>query len=394
MAIKIRPDVKAIREEIISLRRWFHQHPELGFEETETANRVAQFLKEWGLKITTGLGKTGLVGLLDGDASGPCVALRADMDGLPIRETGDVSFKSTNDGVMHACGHDGHMAMLLGAARILSGMKERLRGTVKFIFQPAEEGGAGARFLIDEGVLKDPDVAEIYGIHLWNYQDFGTVGIKDGFILAAADKFRIEIEGRGGHGAAPQGTVDAVVVASHLIQSLQTIVSRNTNPLESTVVTVGRIHGGHNFNVIADRVELEGTARAYAEDNRQMIIRRMKEIVDGVGATYGADINLDYQDGYPPTVNSEKETRKVSEAARKIVGEGVQYPYLSMGGEDFSYYLQTIPGCFFFVGSAHGEAEPMSVPHHTSHFNFHEDALLMGTSIWVQLVEDLLVEEK
>lgn len=393
MTVNIRPEVKAIGSDIISQRRHFHRHPELGFQETETANHVAGYLRKLGFQVAEGVGKTGVVGLLEGDSSGRCIGLRADMDGLPIQETGKVSFKSVNDGVMHACGHDGHMAMLLGAATILSGMKDRLRGSVKFIFQPAEEGGGGARYMIDEGVLKRPEVEEIYGIHLWNYQDYGTVGIKEGPILAAADRFRIEVKGRGGHAAAPQGTVDAIVVASQLIQALQTIVSRNTNPLESTVVTVGKMEGGHSFNVIADRVELMGTARAYTEDNRQLIMRRMKEITDGVASTYGARIELDYEDGYPPTVNTGDETQKASAAARKILGEGVQYPYMSMGGEDFAYYLQKIPGCFFFVGSAPADAEPRSVPHHASHFYFNEEALLAGTSIWVQLVEDLLMRD-
>ena len=208
-------------------------------------------LRNLGLEVSTGVGKTGVVALLRG-GDGPCIALRADMDGLPIQETADVPYKSVNDGVMHACGHDGHMAMLLGAAKVICAMRDQLKGTVKFIFQPAEEGGGGARLMIEDGVLADPDVDEVYGIHLWNYQDFGTIGVQAGPVLAAADEFTITVKGRR-HGAAPHGTVDAVVVSAHLITALQTIISRNTNPLESGVVTIGQIEGGYNFNIIADK---------------------------------------------------------------------------------------------------------------------------------------------
>ncbi len=208
-----------------------------------------------------------------------------------------------NDGIMHACGHDGHTAMLLGAATVLEQFQEQLKGNIRFIFQPAEEGGGGARYMIEDGCLDTVD--EIYGIHLWNYQKYGEVGVKDGPTMAAADEFAITIKGVGGHGATPQGTVDAVLVSAHLVTALQSIVSRNTNPLESTVVTVGQINGGHNFNVIADEVVLKGTARAYTEDNRQMIKRRMEEIINGIGRTFGADIEFVYIDGYPPTINNE-----------------------------------------------------------------------------------------
>lgn len=392
MTINLRTEVEAIQDEITATRRHLHQHPELGFEEFETAKFVASRLEELGVAVQTNVGKTGVVGILQGADAGPTIGLRADMDALPIQETNDLPFKSENECVMHACGHDGHMAMLLGAARILSEKRGDLKGTVKFIFQPAEEGGGGSRYMIEDGVLKNPDVDEIYGIHLWNYQEFGTIGVKDGPTLAAADKFTITIRGKGGHGAAPQGTVDAIVVAAQLVTNFQTIVSRNTNPLESTVVSIGKIDGGDSFNIIADKVTLYGTARAYSEENRQLIIRRMNEIADGIAKTYGAEIALDYKDGYPLTVNTQAEVGKLTKAAREIVGDNVGFPYLSMGGEDFSYFLQKVPGCFFFVGSAPEDKEPMSVPHHCSHFDINEKALLVGTSVLVQLVEDLLLK--
>lgn len=387
---RIRPEIEAIEEDIIATRRHIHQRPELAFEEYETAKLIAERLTAMGMEAATEVGKTGVVGLLHGASEGKCVALRADMDGLPIQETGDLPFKSQNDGVMHACGHDGHMAMLLGAAKVLSGMRDRLHGSVKFIFQPAEEGGGGARFMIEDGALENPKVDEIYGIHLWNYQPYGTVGVKEGPILAAADVFTITVKGKGGHGALPHMTVDAIVAASHLVTALQTIVSRSINPLESAVVTVGKISGGHNFNVIADEVTLDGTVRAYAEENRQTIIRRMKEIIDGVVIAFGAQIELDYREGYPLTVNHADQVEKVNAAAEKIIGNGVQFPYRSMGGEDFSFYLKEVPGCFFFVGSAPQDWEPLSVPHHCSHFDIDERALLVGSSIWVELVSGLL----
>ena len=224
--------------------------------------------------------------------------------------------------------------MLLGTAKALTQKENSYKGTIRFIFQPAEEGQGGARYMIKDGCLDG--VNEIYGIHVWNYQPVGEVGVKDGPVLAAADMFKIKIKGKGGHGAAPQGTVDSIVVASHLVQALQTIVNRNTNPLESTVVTIGKINGGHNFNIIAEEVTLSGTARAYTEENRTLIKTRMVDIIDGVAKTYNAEILFDYEDGYPPTINHSEPAARVLKAAEEVVGEKAGMPYLSMGGEDFS----------------------------------------------------------
>jgi len=386
MSIALRSEIEAISVEIINNRRHLHQHPELGFQEYATSKFITENLNQLDLEVSTGIGQTGVVALLKG-GNGPCIGLRADMDALPLQETSDVEYKSMNDGVMHACGHDGHVAMLLGAAKVLSEKRDQLKGTVKFVFQPAEEGLGGARYMIDDGVLENPKVDEFYGIHLWNYQPFGTVGVQPGPVLAAADEFIISVKGKGGHGAVPQGSVDAVVISSQLVLALQTIVSRNTNPLESTVLTIGMIGGGYNFNIISDEVVLKGTARAYTEENRKMIHNRLHEICDGIGNAYGARIEVDYSDGYPPTVNSKSESEKVLLAAEKIVGGSVQPPYLTMGGEDMSYYLQKVPGCFLFVGSA---PDGLRVPHHSSHFDINEEALLVGSSVWVQLVEDVL----
>ena len=385
--MNIRPEVEAIKDILIQWRRDFHQYPELGFEEHRTSSIIAETLISFGMSPKTGVGKTGVTADLN-FGEGPTIALRADMDALPMQETSGLSFSSKHDGVMHACGHDGHMAMLLGAAKILSQMDKELTGTIRFIFQPAEEGEGGARYMIEDGCLEGVD--EIYGIHVWNYQPVGEVGAKEGPILAAADLFDIIIKGVGGHGATPQGTVDAVIVAAHLIQALQTIVSRNTNPLESTVITIGEINGGHNFNIIADKVRLAGTTRAYTKENRTMIKRRMQEIIDGIAKSFGAEITFNYTDGYPPTINHAGPVKKVLQAAGKVVGPGAGEPYLSMGGEDFSYYLQKVPGCFFFVGSAPDGQMQFSTPHHCSHFNMDESALSVGTSVYLHLVEDIL----
>ena len=385
--MNIRSEIKDIEKNIIGWRRDFHQYPELGFDEHRTSKIIGEALKEMGLAPQMNVGKTGVTADLT-FGEGPTIALRADMDALPMQEVSGLDFSSKHNGVMHACGHDGHMAMLLGAAKVLTQNGDSFNGTVRFIFQPAEEGAGGARYMIEDGCLDGVD--EIYGIHVWNYQPVGEVGITDGPVLAAADMFEIKIKGIGGHGAAPQGTIDAVVVASHLVQALQTIVSRNTNPLESTVVTIGTINGGHNFNIIADEVTLSGTARAYTEENRNLIKTRMAEIIDGVAKTFGAEISFDYEDGYPPTINHTDPVNKVLKAAERVVGEKAGMPYLSMGGEDFSYYLQKIPGCFFFVGSAPNDQKLFETPHHCSHFTMDERALLVGPSIYLNLVDDLL----
>ncbi len=385
MKIKIREEIKNIKDEIYAIRRHFHRYPELSFKEFNTAETISEHLDKLGISHKKSVGKTGVVGEIT-FGPGPTIALRADMDALPIQEENNLDYKSLNDGVMHACGHDGHMAILLGAANALSKNSKLKKGTVRFIFQPAEEGLGGAKYMIEDGCLDKVD--EIYGLHLWNYQLYGEVGIKDGPVMASADLFDIEVSGKGGHGATPQGTVDAIVVASNLVTMLQTIVSRNTNPLESTVLSIGKIKGGHNFNIISDKVHMSGTTRSYTEENRKMIKQRMKEVVEGVSKSFGADIKLNYKDGYPPTVNHSSQVEKVLEAASSIVASGAKNPYLSMGGEDFSYYLQNKPGCFFFVGSAPNENEILSTPHHCSHFNIDERALLVGASVYLNLIEN------
>ena len=387
MKININKEIQKISDDIYTYRRDFHQNPELSFQEYRTAETISKYLDSFGITHKTNIGGTGIVGEIEFGA-GPTIALRADMDALPIQEIGDLEYKSKNEGVMHACGHDGHMAILLGTANVLSKNKKIKKGKIRFIFQPAEEGGGGARYMIEDGCLEGVD--EIYGLHLWNYQPLGEIGVKEGPIMAAADMFDIIVKGKGGHGATPQGTIDAIVVASHLVTALQTIVSRDTNPLENTVVTIGEISGGENFNVIADQVKLSGTTRAYTEKNRIMIKNRMKDIIDGVSKAFGSEIVLNYKEGYPPTINHKLPTKNILDSASQVVGKGAGFPYLSMGGEDFSYYLQNIPGCFFFIGSAPDEKDILSTPHHCSHFNIDEHALLVGASVYINLIKNIL----
>ena len=388
--MNIHPEILLIKNKIINTRRDFHKYPELAFQEKRTSKIVAKHLKDHGIKVKTKIGKTGVVGILKGNKPGPVIALRADMDALPIQETSNLSYKSVNKGIMHACGHDAHTAILLGTAEVLSKMKNQIKGEVRFIFQPAEEGYGGARYMIKDGALDDVD--EIYGLHVWNYQKSGTIGLQSGPVMAAADKFTIIIEGIGGHGATPQGTVDAVVVASHLIQAFQTIISRNTNPLESTVVTIGQINGGYNFNIIADKIILKGTSRAYTKKNQLLIKKRMKDIIKGLEKSFGANIKLNYEDGYPPVINDIKTTSFLEKSAHNIVGKrNVIKPYLSMGGEDFSYFSNKVPGCFFFLGSAPINEKLMQSPHHCSHFNIDESVMLIGSSVFINLIENRLM---
>ena len=385
----IHPRIAAIEQQLIAWRRHFHQHPETGFEEHDTGRYIVEQLQGIDVEIQHPVAQTGVVALMS-NGDGPTIALRADMDALPIQETGDVPYKSTRDGVMHACGHDAHMATLLGAATALDQLRDQWHGTIKFIFQPGEEGFAGAKQMIDAGVLKDPPVAAIFGLHVWNYQDYGTVGVKPGPTLAAADEFEITVTGTGGHAALPQQTVDIILVAAQLVVALQSIVSRNLDPLESGVVSIGMIRGGQTFNVIPTEVLLKGTARAMREEDRLLIKARIGEICQGVASTYGAAINLNYHDSYPPTINDAQMSSLVLEAARVVVGDGAGPPFLSMGGEDMAFYLQEVPGCFFFVGSAKPEHRQRPAPHHCAHFDINERALAVGASVFIEIVQRIM----
>lgn len=394
--LRVLQEVMQLRADMTRDRRWLHQNPELSFQEFDTARYVADKLRSYGIvDVFECVGKTGVVALIPGEAgAGPCVALRGDMDALPLQEEAcGRDYSSARAGAMHACGHDGHMSGLLAAARILWAERASMRGSVKLLFQPAEEGYGGARLMVAEGVLEEgplgPRVACVYGLHLWSYEPLGTVQCSLGPVMAASDKFCIEVRGRGGHGAAPQGTVDAIVGAAAVVNGLQSIIARNIDPLDSAVLTCGTIHGGFGYNIIADKVTIVGTTRSFRKPIQQLLESRMRQVCCGVATMNGGEVDLDYQYGYPPTDNAYPEcVAAVNSASAQIVGqENCGKKQLTMGAEDFSYFLLERPGCFFFVGAAlPGEQRP----HHKSVFDFDEDAMLVGASILVQIVRDML----
>ena len=379
--VQLSPEVEAMAGELAATRRDLHAHPELGFEERRTAGIVAARLRELGIEIREGVAETGVIGLLRGARPGPTVLLRADMDALPIQEASEVPYRSQTPGVMHACGHDGHTAILLGTARVLAAQRERLPGTVKFVFQPAEEGGAGADRMIAEGAMEDPAVDAAFGLHLWNFGPVGAIGVREGPMMACSDAFDLTVRGQGGHAAAPHRAIDPVVTAAHLIVALQTLVSRETDPLQSAVVTVGRIQGGDARNVIPDQVLLQGTVRTFDAVLREAMPQRLERIARGVTEAFGGNYELSYRFGYPCLVNDAAMSEVVRAAARPIVGEEhlVVAPPV-MGAEDMSYFLQRVPGCFFRVGSANAE-RGLTRPHHNPCFDFDEAALPIGVEV-------------
>lgn len=375
--------VAEMAPELVETRRAFHRIPELGFEEHETAALVAERLRALGLEPRTGVGGTGVVALIEGAHPGRTLMLRADMDGLPIEERTGLPFSSTHAGRMHACGHDAHIAMLLGAAEILAGRRDEIHGAVKLVFQPAEEGLAGARAMIEDGVLADPPVDAAIGCHIWNTLPVGQVGVREGPLMANSDTVRITIEGQGGHGAMPHLSSDAIVAAGHVVTALQTVVSRRVSPLEPAVVTIGTISGGYKNNVIADRVEMDGTVRTFDEDLWHGMPGQIETVVAGVCAALGVRGTVEYTRGYPVVVNDPEMTALVRDAAREAAGEErVVYPERSMGGEDMSFFLRAVPGCFFFVGSQNA-ARGATKPHHHPEFEIDEDALLTGVKVLV-----------
>ena len=369
------------KEEIVRLRRDFHMHPELGFEEQRTLKIVEEYLKELGIK-TKRMATTGVVGYLD-NGGNITIALRADMDALPIQEENDVPYKSRYPGKMHACGHDAHTAMLLVAAKILS--QRKLKGNVRFLFQPAEEGLNGAKRMIDDGALKGVD--KIIGLHVWAELPSKVIAISPGPIMASVDHFKIIIRGKGGHGASPHQTNDPILCASSLITSLQSIVSRNISPLESAVVTVGKISGGTAFNIIPENVEMEGTVRTFSEEVRSLIERRLGEIVKHHSLALGCRGELIYKKLNSATVNDEELAQIGKEVASKITRVVEQKK--TMGGEDFSEYARIIPGLFVYLG-IRNEEKGIIYPHHNPRFNIDEDALPYGTAFEVLITEKLL----
>jgi amidohydrolase len=388
--VTLEADVTRLVPVLSSIRRRIHQDPEMGFEEVRTAALVAERLHALGIEAQPAVAKTGVVGLVRGARPGRTLLLRADMDCLPVEEATGAPYTSTRPGHMHACGHDGHVAMLLGAAEVLARRRERLAGAVKLVFQPAEEGPGGARPMIEAGVLEAPRVDAAFGLHLLNDFPVGTVALRPGPIMAATDRIALHVRGRGGHGASPHQAIDSVLVAAHVVTALQAIAAREVKPTTPVVVTIGTIHGGFRYNIIAPEVELTGTVRSFDAELRQALPGRIERIARGVVAAYGAEVEVRYEFGYPATVNDPEMTRLAREAAATVVGEaGLVVPEPLMGGEDMSYFLEAVPGCFAFIGSANS-ARGLDHPHHSPRFDFDEAALPIGVQVLVRVAERFL----
>ncbi|MGD8967101.1 MAG: amidohydrolase [Anaerolineae bacterium] len=381
-----RVEAEALREQLIDWRRDFHRHPELAFQERRSAEIIAHALRELGYDVETGVAKTGVVALLSGDKPGPVVMARFDMDALPVLEANETDYVSQNRGVMHACGHDGHMAIGLGVATLIARHRDGLSGTLKLVFQPGEEGGNGAEVMVKEGVLENPRPEVVLVTHVWNDKSVGTVDVTAGPIMAAAEKWTCTVHGEGGHGAMPHQAIDPIVVASHIVTSLQTVVSRNVSPLETVVVTVGSFRGGDAFNVIPDHVDLSGTIRTYDPRVREKVLHRLGELFEGTAAAHGASADLDIEHLTPAVVNDPDVTRVVRDSAETVVGpENVSSGERTMGSEDAAYFTQEVPGCYFFLGSANTE-RGLDAPHHNPRFDFDEDVLPIGVAVMVEAI--------
>ena len=378
MSSDVREEVHARREEMVSLRRDLHAHPETAFREERTSRLVAERLADFGLKVSTGAAETGVTAVIGGGAPGPTLMLRADMDALPIQETSDRPYASRTPGVMHACGHDGHTAALVTVAGILAERRQSLKGRVLLVFQPAEENMGGARLMIKEGVMADPPVDRVLGFHLWNSLPVGQLGIKPGAIFAAVDEIELVVKGTGGHGAMPHQTVDPIPVAAQVISALQLLVSREKHYAEGAVLTLGRIQGGTAFNIIATEVEMRGTLRTFDEGLRRQILARIPEVMAGVCAAFKADFEFRHLQGCPAVMNDPEVAEFVRRVAKDVVGEA-NLPAVvpSTVGDDMALFQLEAPGCYFLVGSSNPDAG-LDAPHHSPSFDFDEDALLIA----------------
>jgi amidohydrolase len=380
----------SLADEVIRLRRDFHQHPELGFEEERSSSVIAEYLKALGIEVKTGIATTGVVGLLRGNTPGKTVMLRADMDALPIQELNEVDYCSENPGVMHACGHDGHMAVLLGTAKLLSSMRDQIKGQVKFVFQPAEENLGGARVMIEEGILENPKVDTAFGLHLISLLPYGYIGCRKGAFMASIDIFTLRVLGRAGHSAMPGGSVDAIGLSAEVILNLEDHIKKSLPADSQIVVNMGTIHGGTAPNIVADKVELTGTVRALNENDRSSIRVLLEGFLRETTTARDGSYTLDYVNGYPVTFNDDAMTGLVMRTAASIAGSAnvIEMPP-TMASEDMSFYLKEVPGCFFFVGA--GSMDPaLNQPHHNPRFTIDERALEMGVRMMASIAIDYL----
>ena len=372
------------------LRRDFHRHPELGFQEVRTAGIVARELTALGLEVSTGVGKTGVVATLEGSGPGPVLLVRVDMDALPIQEETGAEYASQTPGVMHACGHDGHTAMGLTVAKLLEAHKDDIKGTVKLVFQPAEEGLGGALAMVADGVLENPRPDRSLSIHLWNDKPYGWIGVTAGPAMAASDRFTVTIKGRGGHGAAPHVGIDPVVAGAQVITALQTIVSRSVDPLEAAVVTVTSLDGAEAFNVIPDSVQLRGTIRTFKPEVRKTVLERFETICVGVSKALGCQAEVELKSITPAVSNDAELAQRVYNFAGEIYPQAeISTVERTMGSEDMAYMMEDIPGCYFFIGSADHD-RGLDAGHHHPKFDFNEDALVTGAALMASVVVDLM----
>ncbi|EJW17502.1 M20 family metallopeptidase [Paenibacillus alvei] len=378
-------------EQTIAWRRYLHQNPELSYEESKTATFVANQLRSFGIEVETGIGGNGLIGRIrNGD--GAVVALRADMDALPIQDEKQCDYRSQVPGVMHACGHDGHTATLLSVAKVLSEQRSLWTGEIRLLFQPAEEvSPGGAQAMIRDGALEG--VNRIYGVHLWTPIPTGIVATREGSMMAAVDDFRLTIAGKGGHGGMPHLCTDAVLIGASLVQQLQSIVSRNVSPLQPAVISVGSLQAGTTQNIIADRAELKGTIRSFDPEVRQLLRQRFERIVELTCAMHEAEYEMEFRVGYPALVNDGSEAERVFRIADEVVGQDcVREAEMMMPAEDFAYYVKQIPGCFVLVGA--GNEDHARYPHHHPKFDFEESAMLIAGQMLIGLAMDALAEQK
>lgn len=377
--------IDRIYPEMIKIRRYLHQYPEVSFQEYETAKYIANYYEKLGIPYETKVGGNGVIATLKGDQPGKTIALRADFDALPIQDEKDVPYRSKVDGVMHACGHDGHTALLLGLAKVMKDYQKDLKGTIIFLHQHAEETSPGGAYpILKSGALDGVDA--VFGTHLWATVPLGTFQISKDELMAGADRFEIVIHGKGGHGAAPHETKDAIIIGAELVSQLQTIVSRRLNPLDTAVVTVGVFDAGNAFNIIADRAKLIGTVRYLKQEIQQDIKTYMEQIIQGVCLGYDCTYTFDYDEGYPPLINHEEEAELLLSAARKISDiQEIEIVPPIMGAEDFSYYLLEKPGAYFFTGA---QKEGHSYPHHHPKFDFDERAMPIAAKTLIQAYFD------
>ncbi|WP_018605962.1 M20 aminoacylase family protein [Uliginosibacterium gangwonense] len=387
--MKLVPEIVARQAELTRIRHDIHAHPELAYQEKRTSALVAERLKAWGIEVHEGLGGTGLVGVIRNGNSPRMIALRADMDALPIEEANSFAHRSQHAGCMHACGHDGHTTMLLGAAEYLASHRD-FDGTVVLVFQPAEEGQGGAAAMIADGFFERFPVQSIYGMHNWPGMPAGHFGIAPGAVMASADRFDIQITGRGAHAAMPHQGTDTVLAGCQLVSSLQMIAARTVDPLDAAVVSVTQFHAGDAYNVMPERAALAGTVRALGPQTRDFVLASVQRVCDGIAAAYGVGIELSWKGGYyPATINTLPEAQVCREVAEAVAGQGkVEWaPLPSMGAEDFSFFLQHRPGCYVWLGN--GPTEGGCLLHNPS-YDFNDDALVVGASYWVRLAEALL----